>query len=69
MGELTDRRISRVGFRDGTDRDLRALHAVEAPIAAERGSNRMPQPLESYVAYALEPSVPVRRPRLAGGDV
>lgn len=52
MGELTDRRISRVSFRDGTDVELRALHAVEAPIAAERGSNRMPQPLESYIAYA-----------------
>src|SRR6266511_4676500 len=29
-----------------------ALHAVEAPIEAERGSNRMPQPVESYIAFA-----------------
>src|SRR5215211_3175902 len=29
-----------------------ALHAVEAPIEAERGSNRVPQPVESYIAFA-----------------
>jgi mycothiol synthase len=45
-------RIRRVGFRSGTDAELTALHAVEAPIAAERGSDRMPQPVESYIALA-----------------
>jgi mycothiol synthase len=44
--------IRRAGFRDGTDEELKALHAVEAPIATERGSNRTPQRLESYVAFA-----------------
>ena len=44
--------IRRVGFRAGSDEELKALHAVEAPIEAERGSNRMPQSLESYVAFA-----------------
>ena len=44
--------IRRVGFRAGTDEELKALRAVEAPIEAERGSNRMPQSLESYVAFA-----------------
>ena len=44
--------IRRVGFRDGTDTELRMLHAVEAPIETERGSSRMPQPLDSYMAYA-----------------
>jgi mycothiol synthase len=47
-----DVRLRRVGFRAGTDAELSALHAVEAPIAAERGSNRMPQPVESYIAFA-----------------
>ncbi len=45
-------RVRRVGFRAGTDEELRALHAVEAPVAAERGSNRMPQSAESYIALA-----------------
>lgn len=45
-------RIRRVGFRSGTDVELRALHAVEAPVAAERGSHRMPQPVDSYLAFA-----------------
>jgi mycothiol synthase len=45
-------RVRRVGFRAGTDEELAALHAVEAPVAAERGSNRMPQPVESYIALA-----------------
>ncbi len=44
--------VRRVGFRAGSDEELTALHAVEAPIAAERGSNRMPQPVESYIAFA-----------------
>jgi GNAT superfamily N-acetyltransferase len=48
----SDFEIRRVGFRGGTDDELRALHAVEAPIAAETGSNRMPQPLEAYMALA-----------------
>jgi mycothiol synthase len=45
-------RVRRVGFRSGTDDELTALHAVEAPVAAECGSHRMPQPLESYIAFA-----------------
>ena len=45
-------RIRRVGFRSGTHVELTALHSVEAPIAAERGSHRMPQPVESYIAFA-----------------
>jgi GNAT superfamily N-acetyltransferase len=47
-----DVRVRRAGFRTGTDAELTALHAVEAPIAAERGSDRMPQPVESYIALA-----------------
>ncbi len=45
-------RIRRVGFRSATDTELMALHAVEAPVAAETGSNRMPQPIDAYIAYA-----------------
>lgn len=52
MTASADFRVRRVGFRSGTDAELTALHAVEAPVAAERGSNRMPQPLESYIAFA-----------------
>lgn len=44
--------VRRVGFRAGTDEELTALHSVEAPVAAERGSNRMPQSAESYIALA-----------------
>jgi mycothiol synthase len=44
--------VRRVGFRDGTDEQLMALHAIQAPIAAECGSSRMPQPVESYIAFA-----------------
>jgi GNAT superfamily N-acetyltransferase len=47
-----DFHVRRVGFRTGTDEELTALYAVEAPIAAERGSNRMPQPAASYMAFA-----------------
>ena len=47
-----DLRVRRVGFRTGTAEELMALHAVEAPIEAERGSNRTPQPVESYIAFA-----------------
>jgi mycothiol synthase len=45
-------RVRRVGFRSGTDDELTALHAVEAPVAAECGAHRMPQPIESYIAFA-----------------
>ena len=51
-GEEVNLQIRRVGFRAGTDEELKALHAVEAPIETERGPNRMPQSLESYVAFA-----------------
>jgi mycothiol synthase len=44
--------LRRVGFRAGTDEELTALHAVEVPVAAERGSNRMPRSAESYIAFA-----------------
>ena len=44
--------IRRVGFRDGTDAELAALHAVESPIEAERRPHRVPQPVESYIAFA-----------------
>jgi mycothiol synthase len=44
--------VRRVPFRAGTDAELAALHSVEAPVAAECGANRMPQPLESYIAFA-----------------
>ena len=44
--------VRRVEFRNGTPGELEALHAVEVPVAAECGSNRMPAPLESYVALA-----------------
>jgi mycothiol synthase len=41
--------VRRVGFRDGTDAELAAMHQVESEVEAER---REPQPLESYVAFA-----------------
>ncbi len=44
--------IRRVGFRSGTDAELRMLHAVEAPVEAERRPDREPQPVESYIAFA-----------------
>ena len=44
--------IRRVGFRSGTDDELRMLHEVEAPVEAERRPGRTPQPLESYIAFA-----------------
>jgi mycothiol synthase len=52
MTASADYRLRRVGFRAGTDEQLRALHAVEAPVAAELGSNRMPQSAEAYIAFA-----------------
>jgi GNAT superfamily N-acetyltransferase len=44
--------IRRVGFRSGTDAELRMLHAVEAPVEAERRPDREPQPVGSYIAFA-----------------
>jgi mycothiol synthase len=44
--------IRRVPFRDGTDADLTALHSIELPVELERGTNRMPRPLDLYIAYA-----------------
>jgi GNAT superfamily N-acetyltransferase len=41
-----------VGFRSGTDAELAALHAIEIPVQEERGSDRMPRPLDAYVALA-----------------
>ena len=52
MTASADFQVRRVGFSSGTDEELTALHAVEAPVAAERGSNRMPHPIESYIAFA-----------------
>ena len=52
MNASTEVRIRRVGFRSGTDTELTALHAVEVPVAAERGTFRMPEPVESYIAFA-----------------
>jgi mycothiol synthase len=44
--------IRRVGFRNGTDADLTAMHAVESVIEAERRPDVVPQPLDSYIAFA-----------------
>ena len=44
--------IRRVGFRTGTDDELSALWAVEAPIETERRPDVAPQPLASYIAFA-----------------
>lgn len=52
MGVPEGVQVCRVGFRDGTDPDLAALHAVETTIERERGSNRMPPRLDAYMAYA-----------------
>lgn len=48
----TDLRARRVGFRDGTDEELTALHTVESEVEAERRPDRAPQPLDSYIAFA-----------------
>ena len=45
-------RLRRVGFRNGTDQELVALHAVESVVAAECGSHRMPQQLDGYISFA-----------------
>jgi mycothiol synthase len=44
--------VRRVGFRNGTERELTALWTVEAPIEAERRPDVAPQPLESYIGFA-----------------
>lgn len=49
---LIGHRVRRVGFRSGTDAELSAMHAVEAPIEAERRPDLVPQPLASYMAFA-----------------
>jgi hypothetical protein len=53
-----DVRVRRVGFREGTEAELAALHRVEVPVQLERGSNRMPRPLAAYIAFAR--SLPAR---------
>src|SRR5687768_2633452 len=45
-------RARRVGFRSGTDEELTALHTVESQVEAERRPDRVPQPLDSYIAFA-----------------
>ena len=52
VGIAAEVNIRRVGFRSGTDAELTALHSVEVPIAAERGSHRMPQAFDAYIAFA-----------------
>jgi len=47
-----DATVRRVGFRFGTDSDLEALHTVESEIQSERRTGAVPQPLESYKAFA-----------------
>lgn len=42
----------RVGFRSGTDAELTALHTVESQVEVERRPDRVPQPLDSYLAFA-----------------
>src|SRR6478735_958337 len=44
--------LRRVGFRDGTDDELAAMHLIESEIEAERRPGRSAQPLESYIAFA-----------------
>ncbi len=44
--------VRRVGFRFGTDAELGALHTVESEIQSERRAGGVPQPLESYKAFA-----------------
>ena len=53
MGRFRENlRVRRVGFRDGTDEELTAMHAVESVVEAERRPDRTPQPLDSYIAFA-----------------
>jgi GNAT superfamily N-acetyltransferase len=44
--------VRRVGFRSGTDAELELLHAVEAPVEAERRPRHTPQPLDVYIRFA-----------------
>jgi GNAT superfamily N-acetyltransferase len=44
--------IRLVGFRNGTDEELTALHTVESEVEAERRPDRVPQPLDAYIAFA-----------------
>jgi RimJ/RimL family protein N-acetyltransferase len=44
--------IRRVGFRHGSDDELTALHVVESEVEAERRPDRVPQPLDAYIAFA-----------------
>jgi mycothiol synthase len=52
VNESTEVRIRAVEFRSGTEAELTALHTVEVPVAAERGSSRMPEPVVAYIAFA-----------------
>ena len=52
VGASAEFHVRRVGFRAGTDEELIALHAIEAPIEAERRPDRVPQPVESYIGFA-----------------
>jgi mycothiol synthase len=45
-------KVRRVGFRDGTDEELKALHAVEVPVSTELRHFRMPQPIDEFMSYA-----------------
>ena len=49
---VNDVHLRRVGFRNGTDVELAALHAVTTPIEAERGTDQYPAVLDSYVTFA-----------------
>jgi mycothiol synthase len=51
-GAAPDVRISRVGFRFGTDVELAAQHLVESEIEVERRPDSVAQPLASYCAFA-----------------
>jgi len=44
--------VRRVPFREAPDDDLAALHLIEAEVEVERRPDRLPQPLETYVAFA-----------------
>jgi mycothiol synthase len=52
MSAWADLRLRRVGFRGGTHEELAALHSIEAPVEAERGSHRMPHALDAYIAFS-----------------
>ncbi len=52
MSEHVEFQVRRVDLRNASDGCLRVLHSVEAPVAAEQGSNRMPQSIDAYMAFA-----------------